>query len=364
MADCTVDVVILGGGIAGLWALDRLRAAGYAAVLLERDRLGAGQTIASQGIIHSGLKYKIPGFEDRPLASLAAMPGRWRACLAGDDSPDLSAAQVLAPRIAFHDHAGMLGRAAGGMARVLTRGDDFVVDVPSVLAALAAAHDAAIRKLPDGAVPTLADGVLRLGSLAIETRCCVLAAGAGNEALLAGFGLDEVACQRRPLQQVMAAGMAKPVFAHCVGASVKPLATVTSHRSSDGSYVWYVGGGIAEDGVAQDEAEVIARAQRDLAEFFPDVDFAGARWRTVRIDRAEFGGDGGGRPGDAVVSARGDVLVAWPTKLALAPHLADRIVAEVRTRLGEPGPAVLGALDRLDRPEIAPTPWADAAAWT
>ena len=34
-----VDVVIFGGGIAGLWALSRLRQAGYQAVLLELDSL-------------------------------------------------------------------------------------------------------------------------------------------------------------------------------------------------------------------------------------------------------------------------------------------------------------------------------------
>ena len=37
------DIVILGGGIAGLWLLNRLRNAGYAAVLLESTALGTGQ---------------------------------------------------------------------------------------------------------------------------------------------------------------------------------------------------------------------------------------------------------------------------------------------------------------------------------
>ena len=49
-----VDVVIFGGGAAGLWTLDELHRAGRSVVLLESGDLGAGQTIASQGIIHGG----------------------------------------------------------------------------------------------------------------------------------------------------------------------------------------------------------------------------------------------------------------------------------------------------------------------
>ena len=55
------DVVIVGGGIAGLWILSALRAEGYQTILLEKDALGAGQTLASQGIIHGGTKYALTG---------------------------------------------------------------------------------------------------------------------------------------------------------------------------------------------------------------------------------------------------------------------------------------------------------------
>ena len=57
------DIAILGGGIAGLWLLNRLRGAGYSAVLLTAGELGAEQTIASQGMIHGGMK---PGSRDEP----------------------------------------------------------------------------------------------------------------------------------------------------------------------------------------------------------------------------------------------------------------------------------------------------------
>jgi len=46
----STDIVIFGGGVAGLWLLNRLRREGYDVLLLESRTLGGGQTIASQGI--------------------------------------------------------------------------------------------------------------------------------------------------------------------------------------------------------------------------------------------------------------------------------------------------------------------------
>ncbi|HEY3967359.1 MAG TPA: FAD-dependent oxidoreductase, partial [Planctomycetaceae bacterium] len=52
-----LDVLIFGGGAAGLWLLDQLARRGDCVLLLEAGRLGLGQTVGSQGIIHGGLKY-------------------------------------------------------------------------------------------------------------------------------------------------------------------------------------------------------------------------------------------------------------------------------------------------------------------
>ena len=56
-----IDAAILGGGVAGLWALNLLRARGYSAVLFEAGDLGGAQTIDSQGMIHGGIKYALGG---------------------------------------------------------------------------------------------------------------------------------------------------------------------------------------------------------------------------------------------------------------------------------------------------------------
>ena len=44
-----LDALVIGGGVTGLWTLDRLVAAGHDTVLVEQDALGQGQTICAQG---------------------------------------------------------------------------------------------------------------------------------------------------------------------------------------------------------------------------------------------------------------------------------------------------------------------------
>ena len=53
------DIMVFGGGIAGLWLGNTLSRAGYNVIVIESDKLGAGQTLASQGMIHGGQKYLV-----------------------------------------------------------------------------------------------------------------------------------------------------------------------------------------------------------------------------------------------------------------------------------------------------------------
>jgi glycerol-3-phosphate dehydrogenase len=92
-----VDVVIMGGGVAGLWSLAKLRKLGFSAVLLEANALGAGQTLYAQGIIHGGMKYALTGKLSDSSKAVARMPGLWRDCLQGKGEIDLSAVKILSP---------------------------------------------------------------------------------------------------------------------------------------------------------------------------------------------------------------------------------------------------------------------------
>ena len=89
-----LDVLIFGGGGAGLWLLDELRRSGFCVLLAESNSLGRGQSVASQGIIHGGLKYTLGGLLTDSARAIRHMPALWRACLAGESQPDLSGASV------------------------------------------------------------------------------------------------------------------------------------------------------------------------------------------------------------------------------------------------------------------------------
>jgi glycerol-3-phosphate dehydrogenase len=74
-----VDIAIIGGGIAGLWLLNSLQAKGYSAVLFEKNALGSDQTIASQGMIHGGVKYALSGALSGESEAIVNMPDHWKA---------------------------------------------------------------------------------------------------------------------------------------------------------------------------------------------------------------------------------------------------------------------------------------------
>ena len=90
MNNYSSQIAIVGGGICGLWLLNRLRQMGYEALLFEKNELGGEQTLASQGIIHSGIKYDFRAFRSEVSKKLAAMPEIWAKSLAGSGPIDLA----------------------------------------------------------------------------------------------------------------------------------------------------------------------------------------------------------------------------------------------------------------------------------
>jgi glycine/D-amino acid oxidase-like deaminating enzyme len=385
-----IDVLIVGGGIAGLWLLDELHRCGYATLLITKGNLGQGQSIAAQGIIHGGTKY----FGETSVADLAAMPERWRASLAGDTGPDLSTASPLATAmqmwlppqlggglLAGFSQKAMRGRmreapkdtwpncVAGATGGHLFELDEIVVDVPAILTALHAAHADRIRQIPDDcAFEVTSNGrqgaVIGIDDYEIETQFFVFAAGAGNDELLRGAGMKQLQGQSRPLHQVMISGMKTPLYIHCVGKNPKPLATITSYPDGQGRHFWYVGGLLAEQGIEQTPDALIRTAKQELARLLPGADFTGTGWATHAVNRAEPAHRGGLRPTSATAKSFGSGIVAWPTKLALAPVLADKVLEILRQAELEPGPQELGGLVDLPRPAIARPPWQEVGQWS
>lgn len=378
------DIAILGGGIGGLWILNHLRRHGYNALLLERDSLGNGQTIASQGMIHGGIKYALNGFTTDASESIADMPSLWRDCLAGEGPLDLRQAGLLSrdyylfsdsrltSRLtAFFGSKSLRGRIervkreqyppvfSDAFTGALYKLQDIVVDTSSLIHALQQNQAPYIFKANATLTTDDETPVLQLkDGTRLQARYCILAAGAGNEELLAGAGIGGITMQRRPLHQVMVKSPHLPsLYAHAVSmqTGATPRITITSHQGPDGETVWYLGGELAESGVERGEKEQIQTARNELGALLPWVSLEGSDWATLRVDRAEPAQPDKKRPEHPFAKALGRVIVCWPVKLTLAPMLAE----QVQSLLPPPheGDKDENTLPDLPAPGVAKPPW-------
>lgn len=410
------DVLVFGGGIAGLWLLRELLNQGYEAILIEADRLGSPQSIASQGILHSGLKYNLRGLMDATARQTAAMPPRWRQCLAGQADPDLSSATVLSPSCLMWRTEAMGSKlgALGAKAVMHTKprrmtpderpavlqgvpGEVFdiaeqVVDTGSVLAALSAPIASRLIRAKPSEVQFECDRpgrvqTVRLRGQALTPKHVVFAAGAGNAKLREQAGLPETLMQRRPLHMVMTrerqptpgskvgqdpeVGAALPMFyGHCVDGSATRV-TVTANRDSAGRTVWQLGGQIAERGVDLEPEALRSWARDELSAVLPTLDVSALEWASYRVDRAERASKGGLRPAGVSVEAepKGNVMTVWPTKWVLAPALAETVCQALPSPSGSPKDSTSDARvpeawwDQRPRPGLCPPPWETAQDW-
>ena len=365
VTDINADVVVIGGGIAGLWLFNTLNKQGYKALLLEDETLGGGQTIKSQGIVHGGTKYTLSGNLTKAADCIAGMPQRWRDALAGQGDVDLSDAKVLSEYHYLWSPGDIASRMTSFFASKALRGrvnqvkereslpaifcndsfrgtvyklNEIVLDIQTVVKSLVRGLESRTLKVdwtPDSGDSRL---VTDNGEIAfiehtqgnvtyrIHARKFVLTAGEGARTLMGRWGISEPEMQLRPLHMVMVKHThPDPLYAHCLGIKTVPRMTVTSHPTEDGQWVWYLGGEIAEDGVERTPEEQIRVARRELADILPWVNFDNAQWSTLRVNRAEPKQSRLLRPDAAFCQPVGNGIVTWPTKLALAPNLADEV---------------------------------------
>ena len=381
----STDVLIVGAGVAGLWLNARLRRQGFSTIVVERESLGGGQSVKSQGIIHGGAKYALHGALTGASEAIADMPRRWREALAGDGELDLSGVRLLSEAHYLWSPGTLAGNLTSFFASKAVRGRvdqvkgdqlppalqdprfkgkvyrlaELVVDVPSLIERLA--ELAGDGLLAGQTIEPLFENNeligLRVDGRDIHAQRIVLSAGAGNAELLASAGISVPAQQLRPLHMVLVKGPSlKPLYAHCLGGGPKPRITVTTHPAADGEWVWYLGGDIAEaDGVAREPAEQIAVAKKELGNLLPWVDLSQAQWATLRVNRAEPAQSGLVRPDNAYLADQGRLLVGWPTKLALAPDFSDRVIQALENDGIKPGNGP--ALPALPRPPLGKTAW-------
>lgn len=380
------DMIVFGGGVAGLWLCNTLKRAGYNVILVEKNKIGSGQTLASQGMIHGGQKYVLEGAMSGHAASLAAMPERWDSSFEGWGEIDLtsvrflSETQVMWPAGTVLSQAAVLGAAklVNAKTRKLKKADfpealrlqkkfkgpvfqlpEKVLDVRSLLLALM--KNLKGRMVKGEAVEMLPDGQVAVDGKILRAQLVIFTAGTGNEEALELLKVKERHTQRRPLRQVMVRPMPFALYGHGIVGKPKPRMTVTSHPTgAPGEFVWYVGGAIAEEGAKMDEDETLAFAKKEMSEVFPDIDWDNKQWATWYGDRAEPYDEKGDLPPGPFVHQRGRVLLAWPTKLTFAPALSDRVFDWLKDK--DIRPVARSEPPPLPSADIGGYPW-ESAKW-
>ncbi|MCA9013811.1 MAG: FAD-dependent oxidoreductase [Planctomycetaceae bacterium] len=398
------DLIIFGGGIAGLWTLSEASRRGYRCLLLEAFTLGSGQTIASQGIIHGGLKYTLQGMMTGSARRIREMPLIWRKSLAGEQAPDLSQTEIRSPHCylwrteSLSSRLGMFGAKMG--LQVVPRSlapeeapallancpgsigvmEEQVISPYSLITNFADSFPNQIFQYdptqlhfeldPHGNITAVQIPTSSGEPLNIETSAVLLTAGRGNEGLrnqARQFTIaTEARCmQTRPLHMVMVRGDLPAFSGHCVDGA-KTRVTITSDTDSKGRTIWQLGGQIAEVGVQMTRRELIAHAAHELAACVPGIDLSQLEWNTYAVDRAEGITKSGLRPETPQILTEGNLLTAWPAKLALAPRLAEE-VCQTLTQMNVVPTATdsswTQAFSSLPTPEVAQPPWETAENW-
>ena len=382
MTHYTTEIAIVGGGVCGLWLLNILRNAGYDACLFEQGQLGQAQTLASQGMIHGGIKYALGGFTTPASETIASMPAKWQDCIDGTGSLDLRGLEVLSRDYYLFSDGALTDRVTAFFASKSLRGrvdaierehypeafqskafkgslyrlQDMVIDTSALIKKLQEKYAehifqaTASVKSENGAVIEL-----RLNEKdSISAKNYIFAAGEGNGKLLPNLDFIPLKMQIRPLKQVLVKGQLPQIFAHAVSLrdANKPRLTITTHSMKDGDQVWYLGGNLAEQGVTMKDADVIAQARQELKTLVPWVDQAGLEFRTLDINRAEPAQENHGRPDFPFTSQTANALICWPTKLTLTPMLANEVL-----KLLPPPDGGNWGRPELPLASISPPPW-------
>ncbi len=364
------DIAIFGAGIAGLWLLHRLRKMGYDAILFEKKSIGCGQTIAAQGIIHSGLKFSLAGKVSTLAKSISAMPDLWRDAI----KTDLTATKINAQSQHLLIPPGFFGGLtklvtqkalgnnvheiipqnwpeelkASGFKGSLIYMDEPVLDVPSLLRALAEPYRDCIKKADE----TILNN--------INPKLIIFTSAQSNHLIAKNNAHDKgLETQKRPLLQGMMKNAPFPLFAHLVGKTDKPIASITTHKTLNGELVWYLGGGIAERKKDDDPLDMYKSALNAFHKYMPNLDFSTAEWAALPIDRIEGKSvTDGWMPDTPSIHRAGNTLYCWPTKLTFAPLLSDMVLKHIDFDPSHQQTAI-----NLPNAEFAQTPW-DTAKWT
>ncbi|NQY51781.1 MAG: FAD-dependent oxidoreductase [Piscirickettsiaceae bacterium] len=365
MKNYSADVVIIGAGITGLWIHNCLNNINIHSLLLENNSIGNAQTLSSQGIIHGGTKYAIDGILSKATQSISDMPARWRACLNGKGDIDLRGVRIFTnhqlmwskDRLSSKMASFFSSKALHSRVQIINeqlrpemfrhinytsqlyRLNEPVLDIVSMIRCLVTPWQERIMKISNDSNITWSQKKNKVQSLTLDRKIhiaaqqFVLTAGEGNEALLTSLGMKKPAMQRRPLRMLLCKSTNKAqilpiIYAHILISSWK-LTTITSHFDENDNIIWYIGGSIAELSIGDTPKQLTAKAEILLNNLMPWLKLPTLKWAAHTVNRAEPKQSTFSRPDTSFIESIDNIHIAWPTKLALAPNLSDKVITVI-----------------------------------
>jgi hypothetical protein len=391
-------VVVVGGGVQGLWLLADLTAMKYSAVLLERARPGFGQTGHSHVFIHEGHIYAYGNPEQvvvQRIQSVQKAHGLWKDALqpggrlaslvpiksdfyVGLREKNKADGFEKACRLTNINYATVpVGAAPGfglidGLERLL-KSEGFCLDSKELLDGLMGHGGLGQRagRCTEIRVDSYDAGRFGLSvkcdsgiPLDVRARSLVLSAGAGNEKLLAhlfdkiGAPPDANAVKQQTVKTFML------VLRHKDG-SMQPThgmfpdsggIFLVSRKDPSGRTVWLIGDRqrklVSHPGeiTAFDAATWFQTFRMELDKLFPSVlsnrnDYEWGIYEATKaeprtVDDRRFR-EGGAFPGQYHVHKHpaAPLWLTWPSLLTFAPAVAERVAADVKSHLSTPAPA-------------------------
>ena len=356
-----LDVVIIGGGIQGLLALDTLMASGYACALVTDGDLGGGQTLHSHGFLNTGfgmlgdrLVRASTELVQPYLREHGATPtGEWLV-VPPPGFPGMDASPISSLPAGFN----------GAIAERVVSVPDRNVAKPEFVAAVSRGHEERIirgRATLECAGSNVATVVVQSASthdaLALTPKVVVVAAGCGSKRIIEGLLGRTAQTERikhRRVHMICVRGPRGSLPA--VSVTVMPLGLMLVAHDRGDSVTWYATpmefGGPSFDDVPNDasadcDPAMLARGYNALLQLFPQL----PEIEGLRIGRyAGYRQDIGDEPGATMcelVDGTSNVIVALPSGL-VAPWLhaqrigglVDDLVAPSRHQPPVPGAGI------------------------
>lgn len=370
------DVLIIGGGVMGLWLLNDLQNAGYSALLLEHREVGGGQTLHSHSYIHQGTTYR----ESALIQELQTVRQDWDTWLTGR-APEYG---YLPSYIGFVNPADaemrkVLWQSAGltpehsplppvlnrGKIQVLLKSPELCLNGEWLISEL-------VSRVGEFATRSKAVNAIRINratdrveevhvslesskEVIFQPRTLVLAAGAGNQMLLelASSGHRPYLGRVGDAQQIRKAfmlviegkkGDLEPLTG--IFPDLRGLFIVSRELKEENGVIWlvsdYTSMGIAfiEDWMTYDARWWLEGVLPALQELAPRVmdNKQRLRWGVYAAPKAE-GKAGGFLPNDPRIEdfRFRNLWAVWPTKLTLAPKASRLLVDRIRECVPDPG---------------------------